>query len=387
MSDERVLAKTATRETPVPDVPVAEASSDVRLSVEDFEAVARSKLPRMVYDYYAGAAGDEWTLAENRRAFARWALRPRVLNDVSNVSLETAVLGTPLAFPIALAPTAFQRLAHREGELATARAAASLGTLMVLSTISTTPMEDVARTGVTRWFQLYVMKDHAITESLLERAVDCGYRAVVLTVDTPWLGRRLRDERNGFSLPPGIGMANLRNVRMPRGDSSGSKLASFFATDHDAALSWKDLEWLRSKVTVPLLLKGIVTAEDARMACDHGIDGIVVSNHGGRQLDGCIATLDALPEVVDAVEGRCEVLVDGGVRRGSDVLKALALGARAVLVGRPYLWGLAADGEAGVRRILEMLRDELSLAMSLSGQASVSDIDRSLVRPAPGASP
>jgi 4-hydroxymandelate oxidase len=386
LSDERLLTKTAPRETPVPDVPVPDARQDLRLSVEDFEAVARSKLPRMVYDYYAGAAGDEWTLAENRRAFDRWVLRPRVLNDVSNVSLETSLLGTPLAFPIALAPTAFQRLAHREGELATARAAASLGTLMVLSTISTTPLEDVAATGVTRWFQLYVMKDHAITESLLERAVAAGYGAVVVTVDTPWLGRRLRDERNEFSLPPGIGMANLRNVRMPKGDTSGSKLASFFATDHDAALSWKDLEWIRSKARVPLALKGVVTAEDARIACEHGVECIVVSNHGGRQLDGCIATLDALSEVVEAVDGRCEVLVDGGVRRGSDALKALALGAKAVLIGRPYLWGLAADGEAGVRRVLEMLRDELSLAMSLSGAPDIASIDRALVRPAPGTS-
>jgi 4-hydroxymandelate oxidase len=180
-------------------------------------------------------------------------------------------------------------------------------------------------------------------------------------------------------------MANLRNVTLPKGDSAGSKLASFFATDHDAALTWKDLEWIRSRAPVPLLLKGLVTAEDARIAVEHGVDGIVVSNHGGRQLDGCLATVDALPEVVDAVEGRCQVLMDGGIRRGADVLKALALGARAVLIGRPYLWGLAADGEAGVRRVLEMLRDELVLSMSLAGQPSVAGIDRSLVRAAPGA--
>jgi 4-hydroxymandelate oxidase len=385
MSDEDLQAKTAPAETPVPDVPVAGAARDRRLSVGDFEEVARGRLPAMVYDYYAGAAGDEWTLAENRRAFERWVLRPRMLNDVSDVSLETTILGTRLPFPIALAPTAFQRLAHRDGELATARAAASLGALMVLSTISTVSMEEVARTGVTRWFQLYVMKDRGLTESLLERAVAAGYGAVVLTVDTPWLGRRVRDERNEFTLPPGIGMANLGAVEMPKDDAPGSKLATFFAADHDAALAWKDLEWIRSKASVPLLLKGIVTQEDARIAVAHGIDGIVVSNHGGRQLDGCIATLDALPEVVDAVEGRCEVLLDGGVRRGTDVLKALALGARAVLIGRPYLWGLAAEGEAGVRLVLEMLRDELRLAMSLAGQAAVHGIDRALVRPAPGA--
>lgn len=375
------------KEEPVTDLPVGQPRADQRLGVEDFERAARERLPQMVYDYYAGAAGDEWTLRENRRAFQRWVVRPRVLADVSDVRTETTVLGERVPFPILLAPTAFQRLADRDGELATARAAESLGTIMILSTISTVSLEDVAATGVRRWFQLYVMRDRSLTEGLVLRARDAGYRALVVTVDTPWLGRRFRDERNQFALPPGIGLANLQGVPMPDGTQPGSSLASFFAAEHDPSLSWRDIEWLRSLSDLPVLLKGIVTAEDARRAVDVGGDGIVVSNHGGRQLDGAPATLDALPEVVDAVEGKVEVLVDGGVRRGVDVVKALALGARAVLVGRPYLWGLATAGEEGVRQVLGMLRDELVLAMALAGRRSVDAIDRSAVAPAAPAPP
>jgi 4-hydroxymandelate oxidase len=371
------------KDEPVSDVPAGGAAPEDRFGVEDFEAAARERLPRVAYDYYAGAAGDEWTLRENRRAFRRWVLRPRVLAGVDHVDLTTTVLGHPVPFPILLAPTAFQRLADREGELATARAAKSLGALMVVSTISTVALEDVAETGVDRWFQLYVMRDHEITARLVKRAHRAGYGAIVLTVDTPILGRRIRDERNRFTLPPGIGMANLEGMPLPEQAEPGSSLASYFASDHDASLTWKDLEWLRSLSPLPLLLKGILTGEDARRAVDAGVDGIVVSNHGGRQLDGAPATLDALPEVVEAVHGRAEVFMDGGVRRGTDVLKALALGARAVLIGRPYLWGLAANGQAGVKRVLEMLRDELSLAMALSGRRSIAEVDRSLVAPAP----
>jgi 4-hydroxymandelate oxidase len=352
-----------------------------KLTVDDLEAIARERLPQMVFDYFAGGAADEWTLAENRRAFQRWILRPRVLVDVTEVDLATTVLGQPVPFPIILAPTAFQRMAHPDGEMATARAAASLDALMVLSTISTTSLEDVAETGVHGWFQLYVMTDRDFTADLVKRAHVAGYRALVLTVDTPILSRRLRDERNRFALPPGIEMANLR-ARLP--DAEGSALFSFFMDRHDPGLTWDDVAWLRSLSPLPVLLKGIVTAEDAALAVDAGVDGIVVSNHGGRQLDWAPATLDALPEVVEASEGRVEVFMDGGIRRGSDVLKALALGARAVLVGRPYLWGLAAGGEPGVRRVLEILRDEMALAMALAGRRSVADIDRSLVAPAPG---
>jgi 4-hydroxymandelate oxidase len=351
------------------------------ITLDDFEAAARGVLPEMVFDYFAGGAGEEWTLRENRRAFDRWVIRPRVLVDVSEVDLSTRVLGQPLPFPILLAPTAFQRMAHRDGELATARASAALDTIMVVSTIATVSLEDVAATGVRRWFQLYVLKDRDLTAELVKRAHAAGYAALVLTVDAPLLGRRLRDERNRFTLPPGIGLANLEGTDLPV--SAGSALSSFFHDRHDPSLTWESVSWLRSLSPMPLVLKGIVTAEDTSLAVEAGADAIIVSNHGGRQLDGTPATIDALPEVV-AAAGRVEILVDGGFRTGSDVLKALGLGARAVLVGRPYLWGLALDGEAGVRRVLELLRDELKLAMILAGQPSVSGITRSLVAPAPG---
>jgi 4-hydroxymandelate oxidase len=350
------------------------------MRLEEFEEAARVALPQMVFDYYAGGAGDEWTLAENRRAFGRWVVRPRILNDVSNVDLTTTVLGQEVAFPVLLAPTALQRMAHRDGELATARAAASVGTLMVLSTISTFSMEEVAGTGAPRWFQLYVHRDRGLTAELVDRASAAGYGAIVLTVDAPFLGRRYRDEVNRFSLPPGMGLANFPGGVIPRVDGSG--LMAFFRAELDPSLSWRDVEWLRGLSSLPVVLKGILTAEDALRGAEGGASAIIVSNHGGRQLDGVAASIDVLPEVVDAVGDRVEVLLDGGVRRGADALKALALGARAVLVGRPYLWGLAVDGERGVRRVLELLRDDLMLAMALAGRESVGAIDRSAVAPA-----
>ena len=351
------------------------------LQLEDFEAAARDRLPQMVFDYYAGGAGDEWTLRENRFSFDRWVLRPRVLVDVSDVDLRTSVLGQEVAFPILLAPAALQKMAHPDGELASARAAAKLGLPIVLSTVSTFSIEEVAETGAARWFQLYVLKDRGLTAEMVARAHKAGYGALVLTVDTPLLGRRLRDERNGFNLPPGIGLANLQGMGLP--DSSGSGLFSYFLDRHDPGLTWDDVAWLRSLSPMPVVLKGVLTAEDTLLAVGAGAGGVIVSNHGGRQLDGVTAALDALPEVVEAAAGRIEVLMDGGVRRGTDILKALALGARAVLIARPYLWGLAVDGEAGVRLVLEMLRDELHLAMALAGKTSVDQIDRSLVSPTP----
>ena len=336
-----------------------------------------------MFDYYAGGSGEEWTLRENTRAYARWVIRPRVLVDVSSVDLRTTVLGQELPFPILLAPTAFQRMAHRDGELAAARGAASLDALMVVSTIATASLEDVAASGVRRWFQLYVLKDRDLTTTLVKRAHASGYGAIVLTVDTPLLGRRLRDERNRFALPPGIGLANLEGSGLP--ESSGSGLFSFFLERHDASLTWDDVAWLRSLSPLPLVLKGIATAEDTRLAVDAGVDAIVVSNHGGRQLDGAPATLDVLPEVVEAAEGRTEVLLDGGIRRGSDVFKALALGASAVLIGRPYLWGLAVNGAEGVRQVIEIIRDDLMLTMALAGRSRIADIDHSAVAPAPAA--
>jgi 4-hydroxymandelate oxidase len=353
------------------------------LTVSDYETLARTRLERAAWDYYAGGSGDERTLAANCTAFDRIPLRPRVLTDVSRIDTGTTVLGTTVPAPILLAPTAFNRLACDEGEVAAARAAGAAGTIMICSTLSTCRLEDVAAAATgPLWFQLYVYKDRTMTQELLARAEHARYQAVVLTVDTPLLGRRYRDARNGFVLPDGLSM---RNFEAAMSDAARwGQHTSFAAYVHDlfdASLGWETVAWLRSQTRLPLLLKGIMTAEDARLAVEHGVDGIVVSNHGGRQLDGVPASIEVLEEIVDAVAGRAEVLMDGGVRRGTDVLKALALGARAVCIGRPYLWALAAAGEAGVNDVLRILRDELTLAMALSGRATIDAIDRSLVRP------
>jgi 4-hydroxymandelate oxidase len=253
---------------------------------------------------------------------------------------------------------------------------------MIVSTIATVSLEQIAETGVRRWFQLYVLKDRDFTADLVRRAHAAGYGALVLTVDTPLLGRRIRDERNAFTLPPGIGMANLEGSGLP--NAAGSGLSSFFLSRHEDSMTWDDLTWLRSLAPLPLVLKGVVTAEDARLAADAGVDAVIVSNHGGRQLDGSSPTIDALPEVAEAAGDRLEVLMDGGIRRGPDVVKALGLGARAVCIGRPYLWGLATGGEAGVRSVIEFLRDDLVLSMALAGRPTVASIDRSAVAPVGG---
>jgi 4-hydroxymandelate oxidase len=351
------------------------------LTVDDYETIARGRMERSAYDYYAGGAGDERTLTANRAAFDAIRLRPRVLVDVSAIDLATTVLGQAIDLPVLLSPTAFNRLAHPDGEIAAARAARAAGTIMIGSTLSTCTLEDVAAAcGGPMWFQLYVYKDRAMTQELVARAEACGYRALVLTVDTPLLGRRYRDVRNNFVLPEGIAMRNFE-AAMTDAARWGAQ-SSFSAYVHDlfdATLTWSAVDWLRAQTRLPILVKGILTGEDASLAVHAGVSGVIVSNHGGRQLDGAAASIDALAEVVDAVAGRAEVLMDGGIRRGTDVLKALALGARAVCIGRPYLWGLAAAGEEGVGDVLRILRDELSLAMALSGRPAIASIDRSLV--------
>jgi 4-hydroxymandelate oxidase len=362
----------------------AEADRPAPVSVDEYEELARERLPRMAFDYFAGGAGEEWTLRENRAAFHRWVLRPRVLVDVSDRDTATTVLGTPVGVPVLVAPTALQRMADREGEVAAARAAAAAGTVMVLSTIASATIEEVAEAApdAPRWFQLYVHRDRELTRHLVERAVAAGYRALVVTVDTPLLGIRDRDSRNRFATPPGVGLSNVGAQFLPEVEEGESALFAYVRSQQDPSVTWEDLGWLRSLCDLPIVLKGIVTAEDAALAAGAGVDGIVVSNHGGRQLDGTIATLDALPEVVEAA-GPCEVYLDGGVRRGTDVLKALALGARAVLVGRPVLWGLAVGGAAGARHVLDLLHRDLDVAMAISGCRTVADITPALVRPAP----
>jgi 4-hydroxymandelate oxidase len=332
------------------------------VTVDDYEPVAREQLPPDVYDFFAGGAGDEWTLGENRRAFDRWSLRPRILRAAGDPDPSTSVLGTPISFPVLVAPWAYQSMAHADGERATARAAAAAGTIMVVSSTATDSLEEVAAASeAPKWWQLYILEDRDATTDVLARVVEARYAAICLTVDLQVFGLRHRDARHGFE-PPISG----RSSRLP----------------YDAMLSWDDIAWVRERTPgLPLLVKGVLTAEDAELAVAAGADGIVVSNHGGRQLDWSPAGLTALPEVAAAVGGRVPVLVDGGIRRGTDVVKALALGADAVLAARPFIWGLAVDGEAGVADVLRILRLEFENAMALCGCRTVAEITSALVAP------
>lgn len=353
------------------------------VNVLEFEAIAREKMTPSAYDYYAGGAEDETTLADNREAFRRIGLLPRVLAGTGTVSTRTTLLGLDLALPVGLAPTAFNKLGHPDGEIGAARAAGEAGTFLCCSTIASTSLEDVAAaTQCPLWFQLYVYRDRAVTTDLIRRAEAAGCRALVLTVDTPRLGRRERDMRGGFSLPPDIGIRNLEKYGTPDA-LRWAQSSSFTEYVHhllDPGLTWEAVSWLRSMTSLPILIKGILTPEDASLATSQGASGIVVSNHGGRQLDGAVATIDALPAIADIVAGRVPVLVDGGIRRGTDVFKAIALGASCVLIGRAYLWGLAAEGAAGVSRVLDMLRTELELTMALAGCRTIADISRGHVQ-------
>ncbi|MEZ4503329.1 MAG: alpha-hydroxy acid oxidase [Dehalococcoidia bacterium] len=355
-----------------------------RLNVFDFERAAGLVLPPRAFDYYASGAHDELTLRDNREAFDRIRLRPRALRGVANRSMTTTILGREHASPLLVAPMAFARMAHAEGELAIARAARDAGVTMTLSTLATTSLEDVAAsTDHPLWYQLYVFRNRDITRGLVERAERAGYEALVVTVDAPLLGRREADERNAFQLPPGLEAANLvdASTRRLEGGPGQSGLSRYFAEQLDQGLTWDGIDWLRSITKLPVLVKGIVRSDDAALAVEHGVAGVIVSNHGGRQLDTAIASIDALPEVVDAVAGRAAVLVDGGIRRGTDILKAVALGADAVLVGRPVMWGLAVEGEAGARAVLRILLDELDLAMALAGSRTLEEVTPDLIAP------
>lgn len=354
------------------------------LNLAELEARAQAALPPVAWDYYASGADDERCVRRNQAAFDELALHYRVLVDVARRELATTVLGQRISMPIAVAPTAFHRLAHADGELATVRAAGDAGTVFILSTLSNTSVEDVvtAATGPV-WFQLYVYRDRAATAALVRRVEAAGCRALVLTVDAPLLGRRERDIRNHFALPPELGVENLHAagyapVPSKVGDSG---LAAYFASVIDPSLTWDAIAWLRSITKLPVLVKGVVRPDDAVRAIEHGAAGVVVSNHGGRQLDAAPATIAVLPRIVDAIAGRGEILIDGGIRRGADVVKALALGARAVLVGRPVLWGLAAGGQPGVAAALGILRRELDLALALCGCPDLAHVTRDLVSP------
>lgn len=359
---------------------------DQLVCFDDFRDAARQRLSPAAWDYYRSGALREWTLAENERAWERWCLVRRAMVDVSSVDITTTVLGSDVSLPVLIAPTAFHRLATADGEVATARAARAAGTVMVNSTLSTVPLEQVADTGAMRWFQLYVFKDRGLTRELVERAVAAGFTAIVPTVDTPTIGIRYADQRNRFVLPDGMELANVAVALDAGADGAGSGLRAF-SQQFDQSLTWRDIEWLCGLVDVPVVPKGIMTAADARGALDAGAAGVVVSNHGGRQLDGDPATADVLGDVVDEVAGAATVLVDGGIRSGTDVVKAVARGADAVLVGRAVLWSLAAGGQAGVERMLGLLADEIADAMRQLGACRIADLGNHMVRPAPGVRP
>ncbi len=338
------------------------------VNVFDYEKLAQARMAPPLWDYYQGGSDDEVTMRECRAAFERIKLRPRVLVDVSAIDMHCEVLGTPVSMPLLIAPMASHCMAHPEGECATAQAAGRAGTLMIASTVATRTIEEIAQAASgPLWFQLYTYPSLKVAELLVRRAEDAGYRAIVLTVDLPRLGNREKDRRHNITIPPvPYQEANFVDVE---------KVGQAWVT-----LTWESLAWLRSITSLPVILKGILTGEDARLAIEHGVDGIVVTNHGGRQLDTAIPGIEALPEIIEAVAGRCEIYFDGGIRRGTDILKALALGARAVLIGRPVLWGLAVSGADGAFSVLELLRKELELAMALSGRPTLASIDRSLVK-------
>jgi L-lactate dehydrogenase (cytochrome) len=375
-------------------------------SVADLRAIARRRLPRGVFDYIDGGAEDERTLAANSAAFATVTFRPRVLRDVGEVDPSTTVLGRRLPLPLALAPTGFTRIADSDGELAVARAAARAGLPYTLSTLSTRSIEEVAAASAgPKWFQVYVWRDRGLVKEMIGRAATAGYEALVLTVDTAVLGRRERDVRRGFSLPPKIGLGTLvdgalhpgwtwrflrsdsirfANVEGSAGPSDGTTavtLSDYVNTQFDPGLSWRDVEWMRSVWHGPLVIKGIQTVEDARLAAEAGVEAIALSNHGGRQLDSAPAPLDLVAPVADAVGERLEIICDGGVRRGSDIVKAVALGARACMAGRAYLYGLGAAGERGVDHVLGLLDADVRRTMALVGASSVAELGRELVDP------
>ncbi|MCC6175346.1 MAG: alpha-hydroxy-acid oxidizing protein [Chloroflexi bacterium] len=374
------------------------------INIDDLRRIARRRLPRAVFDFVDGGAEDETTLRANRLAFQHLTFRPRALVDVSERDQRTTVLGQPVSMPLILAPTGLAGMVWPRGEIEAARAAARRGIIYTVSTHAACSIEEIAEaTSGPLWFQLYVLRDRDLTRSLVERAKAAGYRALCLTIDVPILGQRERDLRNGATIPPKITVRNavdaLQRIAWIRGVLRGPGITfknfvgaqvglgsdpvalwQFISRQHDPSVDWDDLDWFRSIWSGPLAVKGIMTGEDARRAVEHGVDAIIVSNHGGRQLDGLPASIEVLPEVADAVGDRAEVILDGGIRRGTDVVKAIALGARACTIGRPLLYGLAAGGAAGVDRAIEILYNEIDRALGLIGRPRLADVDRSAVR-------
>jgi 4-hydroxymandelate oxidase len=357
----------------------AAGATTAPVNLHEFEALARKRITRMAYDYIAGGGADEVTLRRNRQSFDEIRLKPRVLVDVSKLETNLTLLRQEFAHPILLAPTAYHKLVHREGEVATARGAASAEATLVVSSFATVAIEPLAKSSAARlWFQLYCQPDREFTRELIQRAEAAGCRALVVTVDTPVGPIRDREARVKFELPAGMAMENLASLTAKTGADDRRHIRMYSAV-LDPTLTWKTVEWIRGLTRVPVVLKGILAPEDARRAAESGADAIIVSNHGARNLDTSPATIEALPRAAEAVQGRVPLLMDGGVRRGTDVLKALALGASAVLIGRPYLWGLGSYGADGVKQVVEMLRTELEVAMALAGKTTLAQVNRDVL--------
>jgi 4-hydroxymandelate oxidase len=346
------------------------------INLFDFEAIAKERLPKEEYDYIAGGATDEISIDRNRRAYESWALRPRVLRDVSELDLSTTVLGTKVNLPVLIAPCGAHKRAHPEGELATYRAATACGTILAVSANSTTAFEDLASAAQGHlWVQLYPFREREMTEEWLRRAEEAHYEAIVVTLDSQWPPKRERNIRNNYR--------RTRGVNYPKTGTETPRPAGRAGEGSDPAATWKDLEWIKAATKLPVLAKGIMTGEDVELCAEVGADAVIVSNHGGRHLDNTLATVEVLSEAVAAAKGKLEILLDGGIRRGADVVKAIAMGARAVFIGRPLFWGLAVDGEQGVVRVLNILREEMEITMAKCGRPTVASIDSTVIVKAP----
>jgi 4-hydroxymandelate oxidase len=346
------------------------------INIFDFEAIAKERLPKEEYDYIAGGATDEISVDRNRRAYESWALRPRVLRDVSALDLSTTVLGTKVSLPVLIAPCGGHKKAHPEGEAATYRAAAACGTILAVSANSSSSFEELAKAAAGHlWVQLYPFRDRAMTKDWLARAKEAGYEAVCVTLDSQWPPKRERNIRNNYR--------RIRGVNYPRAAADAPRPAGRAGEGSDPAATWKDLEWIKSATELPVVAKGIMTGEDVELCAEVGADAVIVSNHGGRHLDNTLATIEVLSEAVAAANGKMEILLDGGIRRGADVVKAIALGAKAVFIGRPLFWGLAVDGEQGVIRVLNILREEIEITMAKCGRPTIASIDSTVVVRAP----
>ncbi|MBY0292350.1 MAG: alpha-hydroxy-acid oxidizing protein [Alphaproteobacteria bacterium] len=355
-------------------------SLDSILDIREFEYYAQNKLPESITTFFSRGAGHEVTLKENVSAFDRIKLLPRVLRNVAKRSLLTTVLNQPVDFPLLVSPMAFQRLAHPEGEVAVAKAAQAHNIIMAVSTLSTYSLEEItANTKIPPWFQLYIYKDREITKNLVQLAEASGYQGIVLTVDTPIYGKRIKELRTPLTLPPEFEIKNLIAAGLPLKDVSSSKLAGYLASLLDPSLSWNDITWLQSLTPLPIILKGIMNPKDMQIAIANSVEAVIISNHGGRQLDTTLSSIEVLKLMKGLGDGKIEIILDGGIRKGIDILKALALGARAVMVGRPILWGLAVGGEEGVKRVLTILKAELDLAMALCGYSSLHQINEEVL--------